>query len=619
MPAQGGALPRKGLKDMTIRARLFGLAGIAASAALVMAVVGYAAATLLVSALDRTTVLGEAQRRFMACDMMHDAVRSDVLAAMYAGVVKDAKIAQAAREDIGRHAETFREELAAIRKLDLPEEIQAALGEVGTALTDYVAMGARMVEVGVADPAAARLQYPAFTDAFGKLETANERVSDFIDGAVEREAEAAAARADQARGGIVAAAGFGILLVTVVGWLITRSIIGPMAALQAVMARLAARDWAVTVPDQARRDEIGHMAKAVQVFKDAGIDGDRLQREAEAVRAHAAEQEAERRRQVDAAAAETETKLRALEHDMREQEERRRVTEEQQRREATAKRTTEMNELADGFEATVKAVVATVATSAGAMRRSAASLSTNADGTSRQASAVAAASEEASANVQTVASASEELAASIGEISRSAAESSTVCQATAQKARDAGATVDGLVEGARKIGDVVKLINDVATQTNLLALNATIEAARAGEAGKGFAVVASEVKALANQTAKATEEIAQQVQQVQGATGDAVTAIRGIGDSVNQVQSLVSTIASAMEEQGAATKEISRNVQQAASGTEDVTKNIASVTQASGEVGLAAQQMDGAASDLARQADTLAAEVDKFIRQVRAA
>ncbi len=604
---------------MTIRGRLFGLSGIATGAALVMAAVGYVAATLLVAALDRTTVLGEAQRRFMACDMMHDAVRSDVLAAMYAGVTRDVAMGKSAREDIARHAETFREELEAIRKLDLPAEIHAALGDVGKALTDYVAMGTRLVEAGVTDADAAKRQYPAFTQAFATLEDANEQVSELIDGAVEREAAAAEARANLARGGILVAALAGMLLVGGLGWRITRSITDPLAKLQSVMGRLAARDWTVVVPGQQRRDEIGHMAKAVQVFKESGLENDRLQQEAEEARRRQEEQEIEKRRLADDAAAETERKLKELEERMRRTAEEQTLADERRRQEAAARRATEMNALADGFETTVKAVVETVAASVGAMRRSAASLSSNAEGTSRQASAVASASEEASANVQTVASASEELAASIGEISRSAAQSSTVCQTAAQRARDAGVTVDGLVEGARKIGDVVKLINDVAAQTNLLALNATIEAARAGEAGKGFDVVASEVKALANQTAKATEEIAQQVTAVQGATGEAVTAIRGIGDSVDQVQGLVATIASAMEEQGAATKEISRNVQQAAQGTEDVTKNIAAVTEASGEVGQAAQQMDGAASELARQADTLAAEVDKFIQQVRAA
>jgi methyl-accepting chemotaxis protein len=198
-------------------------------------------------------------------------------------------------------------------------------------------------------------------------------------------------------------------------------------------------------------------------------------------------------------------------------------------------------------------------------------------------------------------------------------ESSRRANDAANQARATGATVDGLSQAAQKIGDVVRLITEIASQTNLLALNATIEAARAGESGKGFAVVASEVKSLATQTAKATEEIARQIDAVQSATGEAVTAIHGIEKSIDQVNEISASIAAAMEEQGAATREISRNVQQASAGTQDVSKNIASVTQASGEVGTAATQLESAATALTRQADTLGAEVDRFIAKIRAA
>ncbi len=391
----------------------------------------------------------------------------------------------------------------------------------------------------------------------------------------------------------------------------------PIAAMTAAMTRVASRDWSTDVPAKHRTDEIGEMARTVQVFKDNGIENERLQHEAEEARRREAKQELEKRRLADEAAAESERKLMDLEERMRRSAEEQRAAEDQQRRERAQRLATEMNALADGFEAAVKGVVDTVSSSASEMRSSSTTMSATAEETSRQATAVAAASEQASSNVQTVAAASEELASSIQEITRQVTESSKMAKEAVDQARSTGATVDGLARASQKIGDVVKLISDIASQTNLLALNATIEAARAGEAGKGFAVVASEVKSLATQTAKATEEIARQIDEVQSKTGEAVGAIQSIGKTIERVNEIATSIATAMEEQGAATQEISRNVQQAAAGTQEVNKNIATVTQASGEVGAAAVQMNGAASELARQAEILRAEFDKFIVRVR--
>lgn len=309
----------------------------------------------------------------------------------------------------------------------------------------------------------------------------------------------------------------------------------------------------------------------------------------------------------------------AAEKAQRESEEKSRADQERMRAEGEAQRKAEMGQLADHFEATIKNVVETVSSSATEMRASSSAMSSTAEATNQQATTVAAASEEASANVQTVASATEELTSSIQEITRQVTESTRMAKVAVEQAHATGKTVDGLTHAADKIGDVVKLITGIAAQTNLLALNATIEAARAGEAGKGFAVVASEVKALANQTAKATDEIAQHVEAIRAATKDAVGAISTIGKTIEKVNDVATTIASAVEQQGAATKEISRNVQQAAAGTQEVSKNIVSVTQASGEVGAAAQQINGASTGLAKQAELLRTEVHKFIAKVRAA
>ncbi len=284
----------------------------------------------------------------------------------------------------------------------------------------------------------------------------------------------------------------------------------------------------------------------------------------------------------------------------------------------TWSRVTKQMELANNFETNVSAVVEAVSSASTEMQATAESMSTTAEETTRQASAVAAASEEAAANVQTVAAAAEQLSNSINEISRQVAESTKISATAVEEARRTNTEVEGLAEAAQKIGEVVDLINDIASQTNLLALNATIEAARAGEAGKGFAVVASEVKSLANQTAQATEEISQQIGNIQSATTTAVTAIKGIDEIISKISEVTTSIASAVEQQGAATNEIAQNVQQASSGTQEVSSNIGGVNQAASETGNAAGQVLEAASGLSRDSEILKQAVQSFLQEVRA-
>jgi methyl-accepting chemotaxis protein len=350
-------------------------------------------------------------------------------------------------------------------------------------------------------------------------------------------------------------------------WRVTR----PIAGMTAAMARLADRDWTTEVPGLGSRDEIGAMAKAVGIFKENGIANDRMQEE------QRKDQETKARRAEALAAA-----------------------------------------VAD-FEKAAGSIVKTVSSASTELQSAAQSLSATAEEGSRQATAVAAASEQASSNVQTVATAGEELSSSITEIGRQVTQSTKIAGHAVEQAEKTDAKVQSLADAAVKIGEVVSLINDIAAQTNLLALNATIEAARAGEAGKGFAVVASEVKSLANQTAKATEEIGQQIAGIQGATKESVEAIKVIGKTIAEVNEIATTIASAVEEQGAATQEIARNVQQAAKGTQEVSSNIAGVTQAAGETGAAASQVLGASKELAQQSEVLRQQVDTFLARVRAA
>jgi methyl-accepting chemotaxis protein len=367
-------------------------------------------------------------------------------------------------------------------------------------------------------------------------------------------------------------AGLVLLLTLAVSVLVTRSITRPLHRMTDAMKELASGKLDVEVPGIGRRDEVGEMAKAVEIFKSNA--GARL----------------------------------VLEAEQREVESR-----------AVARRKADMQKLADDFEGTIGEIIETVSSASTELEASAGTLTSTADRAQELATTVAAASEEASTNVQSVASATEQMASSVNEISRQVQESARIANEAVDQARSTNDRVGELSKAAARIGDVVELINTIAGQTNLLALNATIEAARAGEAGRGFAVVASEVKALAEQTAKATGEIGQQIAGIQAATQESVGAIKEISGTIEKLSEISSTIAAAVEEQGAATQEISRNVQQAAQGTQQVSSNIVDVQRGAGETGSASSQVLSAAQSLSSDSNRLKLEVGKFLNTVRAA
>ncbi|MFO0996655.1 MAG: methyl-accepting chemotaxis protein [Alphaproteobacteria bacterium] len=362
----------------------------------------------------------------------------------------------------------------------------------------------------------------------------------------------------------------------------TRSIVRPLAGITNTMESLTKGHLAVEVPGVDRQDELGVAARSVQVFKEGLVERQRLQEE---------QREAEKKQMEDIA----------------------------RRQRETEERSQVMAQLTQTFDKAVTEVLGAVSSATTELQASATSMASTAEETSRQSTTVAAASEQATANVQTAAAAAEELSNSIGEINRQVSQSSTIANAAVDQAKRTNDTVKGLADAAQKVGEVINLINDIASQTNLLALNATIEAARAGDAGKGFAVVAAEVKTLANQTAKATEDISAQIASIQGATNDAVKAIEGIGTTIGEINDIAASIAAAVEEQGAATSEIARNVQQAASGTKDVSNNIGAVSEAASEVGSAATQVLAASESMSKQAEELKREVQTFLTGIKAA
>ena len=456
--------------------------------------------------------------------------------------------------------------LAGVANAEIPEPAKTELKQK---LADYQ----RDFQAWMEQALKLAAELKSMSEAFSAVEPVIEAVSKSV--------YATSAEAEQAnraqREEIQRLIGIAIAVISVLvmgaGLYIGRSVSKPLKVMTAAMIELANGNFAVVLPGLGRRDEIGEIAQAVETFK---VNAEQKARD------------------------EAEEKIR-------------------QDRILAQQRKADMIRMADSFEGAVGEIVETVSSASTELEASADALTSTASRSQELATMVAAASEEASTNVQSVASATEELSSSVNEISRQVQESARMATEAVDQAQHTNNRVGELSQAAARIGDVVELINTIAGQTNLLALNATIEAARAGEAGRGFAVVASEVKALAEQTAKATGDIGRQIADIQSATQDSVNAIKAISGTIGKLSEISSTIAAAVEEQGAATQEISRNVQQAAMGTSEVSAHISDVQQGATETGSASAQVLSAAQSLSGDSNRLKLEVGKFLNTVRAA
>jgi methyl-accepting chemotaxis protein len=509
------------------------------------------------------------------------------LSALGAAAMRDAESTKKANADIERALGQADKNWKAYLESDINAEERKLVSDVELKLAAYRTVldrGMKLLLSGTLDDydAAATLIQEDGAKSFDDLRKALRDTTRFQ----EKEAEDAYSQSDeiytQNRSVLIGGLVFAALVGAAMAWVIGRSITLPLTRILGVMKELTKGNLTVSVSGQERHDEVGDVARAVSVFKDGLLETERLRAEQKAVEE---KQEADRKARRDA------------------------EKERQKHVEAT---------IAE-FDAAMKQALESVGNTSTELQAMAQTMSATAEETTQQSTAVAAASEQATSNVQTVAAAAEELAASVQEVGRQATQSSEVARNAVAQAAETNGKIEGLATAVQKIGEVAHLINDIANQTNLLALNATIEAARAGEAGKGFAVVASEVKSLANQTAKATEDITAQIATVQQATQDVVGAIKIIRGTITETNDVASAIAAAVEEQSTTTKEIAGNATQAARGTSEVSRNIEGVSQAASQTGAASSQVLSSASELAQQAETLRAAVASFFEKLRAA
>jgi len=537
--------------------------------ALLLSGIGYVAIHYVADFKDRAATSTEALLLHTQVDGRMDALRADVLRALRAATLKDAAAIESVKIDVQSDVDklhgSFKQSLA----LPLEPEIRLALVGLTPYVEELIAATRRQVDISLNNPDVGSAQFDVFLGSFSTLESKMDAARQLMRKLVADGQLSATRITNWALSGILGVLTIGLLTMATFTSLVIRAVVRPLMKITSAVKRLAIGDTDSTVPGESRVTEIDEIATALRVFRANKIEADRL------------------------------------------------TEDQRQDTEMRAARTHHVEELCQEFDATSANAVKLVAATATQLQSSSAAMSETANETSRLGLAVAKASEQASENVQAVAAAANELLESITEIGGQVGQTSTIAASAVSEAELTNSKVQGLAEAASKIGDVVSLITEIAGQTNLLALNATIEAARAGEAGKGFAVVASEVKHLANQTAKATEEISTQISGIQLATQDAVSAIKAIGNTIVQINNVAGRVANAVDAQGTATQAIARNVEQAADATRSVTSNISAVTHAASETGAASAQIRTAADELSLQANTLRTEVDKFLTGIR--
>ncbi|WP_188873471.1 methyl-accepting chemotaxis protein [Iodidimonas muriae] len=498
------------------------------------------------------------------------------------------------------HVESAWQDVQALVSSDLvSEELSPLLEDVRGTFFDNFGLDRDEVyaaaELGEPNPFTALEWIEKATDALEPVQTLAERAGELSSAqALANEA----AEAAQFWKDVVLLA-FTLMVGAISFWLVVRRIVGPMASLSRTMVELSQGNLEVPVRGTRRSDEIGDMARSVQVFKDNAV---------EKIRLETAQHEAEERQRRESEEAERVA---------REREEAQRQRELEREEESRRQRQAEMLQLADTFEASVMQVVDGLNQAASEMEHAAQGLTETANDNASRASVTSKTADHATNSLQMVASAAEELSASVREIASQTNQSSTSARDAVERTERASGDIRELVDAAQRIGDVVNLINDIADQTNLLALNATIEAARAGEAGKGFAVVASEVKSLANQTAKATSDISAQIDGMQDATKKTVDAIEAIRTIIAEIDTTAVSIASAVEQQDASTQEIARNVSEVSAGAQDISRDMASLNEGAASNGAAANQVLGSAQSLATQSSDLREQVQQFLSSIR--
>ena len=555
---------------MNIWGKMMISAGGAVLATMLVGAVGLFGMERINGAIETQVTVGSLLKQHMAADLGRAKLVNEVERAI--------RIGRMNRDEGPAVIENVRVEVAAVLPSlvqqvpqALPAEVAKEMADAHADLKSFTDQVVPLVETAFADNYKANQGLEPFLAISAELTKRMGALSNKLEAANET---TAAETADLKQALMMAM--IGVIVIAIAGLLafnilVARSVSSPVTMITGLMGRMAGGERAIEIPALNRSDEIGQMYAALSSFKESLSKADRL-----------AEQQQ----------AEAETR---------------------------AERGDLMETMCHNFDQSITGLLKSFEDVMGELRQSAEIMSEAARQTETEARAANAASQSAGSNVNSVAGATEELVASVGEIGRQTERSSEIAARAAERAGETDRQIQGLADAAQKVGDVVKLITDIAEQTNLLALNATIEAARAGEAGKGFAVVASEVKNLANQTAHATEEISQQVATIQGETKIAVTAIQGISEIVGEIHQIATAVAAAIEQQGSATREIARNVEGASSGTQSVSASISHVSQAATQTGGAAKAMLSAVAKLADRSAQVQGKVSDFLREIRSA